>query len=250
MPRINLFIAGVQKAGTTALAEFLESHPEFCLVKEKEAHVFDREGIEHMTLKEIDALYDNRLAHYQGEKVSCDATPIYAFFPGIAAQLARYNPKAKIIILLRDPAERALSHYQMEKRRGNEFMGFLQALISERRRLSSEPDLYKSDSSWRIHSYRNRGHYASQLDNLYRFFPQEQVLVLRSSDLLNNHSDTFDKVIEFLDLSPMACLPRKVFSGDYRVGLRKRFTLALLRLYYFPEYWRLRKRYGIELMRR
>ncbi|MDP5292529.1 sulfotransferase domain-containing protein [Oceanimonas sp. CHS3-5] len=249
MPKINLFIVGAQKSGTSALAEFLQEHADFCLVTEKEAHIFDREGIEDISLDKIDSLYSERLKHYQNEKVSCDATPVYMFFPDIAAQLARYNPDAKLIVLLRDPAERALSQYEMEKHRGNEQYGFARAIFLERRRLSSESGLYKDNSSWRIHSYRNRGHYSRQLDNLYCYFHEKQVLILRSSDLLHYHSDTLSKVMDFLDLSPMESSPKKVFSGNYNVSLRKRLMLFLLRLYYLPEYWRLRKHYGIKFVR-
>lgn len=245
MPKVNLFIVGAQKCGTSALAEFLSFHPEICLVKGKEAHIFDRDDIGKLTPGDIDKAYGDLLPHYNKEQVCCDATPLYMFYPAIASQLANYNASAKLIVLLRDPAERALSQYQMEKRRGYESLSFGRALLAEKWRLNKDMNALHLDSAWRRYSYRSRGYYSHQLNNLYRYFPREQVLVLRNSDLLNEHQDTLDKVTSFLGLDSAKCTAKNIFSGDYKVSVSQRLALSLLRLYYFPEYIRLRLYHGI-----
>lgn len=245
MPVVNLFIAGTQKGGTTALAEFLAAHPEVCMVRNKEAHIFDRPDIEQLTAQQIDAAYHHLLPHCRQQPVRCDATPLYMFYPDIAGRLAAYNPAAKVIILLREPAERALSQYQMEQRRGDEPLGFARALLAERRRLRADTDARRPGSAWRLHSYRHRGYYSAQLDNLYRHFAKEQVLVLRNSDLLNEHQATLDRVTAFLGLARLECPPKRVFSGGYRASTGQRLALGLLRLAYWREYRRLRRHHGI-----
>lgn len=247
MPAINLFIAGTQKGGTTALAEFLTAHPEVCLVQGKEAHVFDQPEIDALSAEEIDGRYAALLPHYRGQTVCCDATPLYMFFPDIPSRLAGYNPAAKIIVLLRDPAERALSQYQMEKRRGDEPFGFAQALIAEHHRLNQAANPRDTGSAWRLHSYRHRGYYSHQLANIYQHFAPEQVLLLRNSDLLHHHQHTLDRICQFLAISTFHCEPRAVFAGRYPVSVTERITLAVLRLCYWPEYRRLKRQYGIVL---
>ncbi|MCC4264588.1 sulfotransferase domain-containing protein [Oceanimonas baumannii] len=245
MLKINLFIVGAQKCGTSALAEFLSTHPDICLVKDKEAHIFDRDDIGKLTLNDIDKAYGELLPHYNKESVCCDATPLYMFYPDIPSQLADYNSSAKLIVLLRDPAERALSQYYMEKRRGSEPLSFGSALLAEKRRLNEDMDALDLDSAWRRYSYRSRGYYSHQLNNLYRYFPREQVLVLKNAELLNEHQHTLDKVTSFLELESIKCTAKNIFSGDYKVSVSQRLALSFLRLYYFPEYIRLRLHHGV-----
>ena len=78
----NLFVVGVQKGGTTALAQFLAAHPEICLIRNKEAHVFDREDIGHWSAERMAESYAPRFTHHTGERWRLDATPIYLYNPG------------------------------------------------------------------------------------------------------------------------------------------------------------------------
>ena len=246
MPVINLFIVGTQKGGTTALAEFLSAHPQICLVAGKEAHVFDSPDIEQLTHADINNRYRSLLSHHQGETISCDATPLYMYFPDIPERLANYNSSAKVIVLLREPAARAFSHYQMEKRRGDESFSFAQALLAETHRLRQAAEPRAQGSAWRLHSYRHRGYYSKQLATLYRSFAPEQILVLRNNDLLHHHQSSLDSICRFLDIDTFHSPPRKVFSGQYQTSLAERLSLAVLRWCYWPEYRRLKHRYGIE----
>ena len=245
MPLINLFIVGTQKGGTTALAEFLSAHSQVCLVQGKEAHVFDQHNIDTQTASDIEDNYRKLLPHYTQQAICCDATPLYMFFPDIPARLASYNPAAKIIVLLREPAERALSQYQMEKRRGDEPFGFAQALIAERHRLRQSAAPSAEKSAWRLHSYRQRGYYSRQLANIYQHFAPEQVLVLRNSDLLYQHQPTLDRICQFLMIDSFISAPREVFAGRYQATLAERVSLNLLRLCFWPETRRLKHQYGI-----
>lgn len=135
MEKINLFIIGTQKGGTTALADFLGKHPDIYIVDGKEAHVFDDPFLQDAGIDNIQCAYKPFLKAYHGQPVRCDATPVYMYLPEIPARLSHYNEDAKIIIILRDPAERALSQYHMERRRGDEHLPYPLALCAENSRL-------------------------------------------------------------------------------------------------------------------
>ena len=84
-------------------------------------------------------------------------------------------------MLLRDPVERAISHYYMEKNRDKEHRPLWLALLSEGFSLRRCRDARHPDSAMRRHSYRRRGLYSLQLRNLYRFFDEDRVLIVRTS---------------------------------------------------------------------
>jgi len=199
---VNLHLIGVQKAGTTALASFLSHHPNICLVDGKEAHVFDHPNFLKSSNKMSYAKsqFTNKLAHHKDEQYCMDATPITLFDSTFLMHCYNFNPSAKFIVLLRDPVERAYSHYQMSKSRGEENRSFLSALLQEKKRLREADKDWAFSSSLRVHSYLSRGCYAQQLVQLYRTVPAKQVLVLTSSELKNQHANTLQKINRFLEI--------------------------------------------------
>ena len=169
------------------------------------------------------------------------------FLPGIAGELGRYNPDLKLIVLLHDPVERAVSHYYMEKNRGKEHRAFWLALLSEPVRLRRCKDARASGSAMRVHSYRRRGLYSLQLRDLYRFFDKDRVLILRTRDLRTHHHVVLRRVFAFLGVSEdVRVEPEIVFEGD-RGGRRHRAVSWLLRVSYLAEFARLRALAGIQL---
>ena len=187
-PKLGFMIVGAQKCGTTALAHFLSQHPEIGMASPKEVHLFDAPHYStDWTPEQIDERYGPSLDHCADAAIRGEATPIYMFLPGIAGELGRYNPDLKLIVLLHDPVERAVSHYYMEKNRGKEHRAFWLALLSEPVRLRRCKDARASGSAMRVHSYRRRGLYSLQLRDLYRFFDKDRVLILRTRDLRTHH---------------------------------------------------------------
>ena len=249
-PRLSFMIVGAQKAGTSALAQFLDAHPEIGMSSRKEVHLFDApEYSRDWTPADIDARYRPHFAHNRftglpGEPVLGEATPIYLFLRDVPGELRRYNPALKVIVLLRDPVERAISHYYMEKGRNGERRPFWQALLLEPFRLWGSRDLRHPESAQRLLSYRARGLYSRQLRNLYRVFPRDRVLVVRAEDLLREHDATLRRVFAFLQVSTeVRVAPAVVFEGE--PGRRKhRLASWLLRLSYVAEFVRLRRLLG------
>ena len=245
-PRLAFMIVGAQKCGTTALAQFLDAHPEIGMSSVKEEHLFDYpEYSREWTAADIDARYRPHFAHRRfhgrtGETVLGEATPVYLFLPQVAAELKRYNAELKLLVLVRDPVRRAISHYYMERGRGGEHRPLWLALLLEPFRLRRSRDPRHRESAYRLHSYRARGLYSRQLRNLYRCFDRERVFILRAEDLLREHEASLRRVFAFLGVSrEVRVSPDIVFEGE-RGARKHRFVSFLLRLSYLPESARLR----------
>ena len=192
-PRVNFIIAGVQKGGTTALFDYLSEEPGLALADVKEVHFFDDEARDWCSPDY--GAYHARFPAPDG-RLRGEATPIYLYWPDSLERIAAYNPAMRLIVMLRDPVERAWSHWRMEYARGVERQPFAWCIRQGRQRLfESEP--------WghhREYSYVERGFYGEQLERLYELFPRGQVLLLRSDDLSAEPNAILGRVRNFLGL--------------------------------------------------
>ena len=243
-PALGFMIVGAQKCGTTALASFLAQHPAIAVAAPKEAHLFDAPDYSpDWTPADIDARYARFFAHAGGDALRGEATPIYLFLPGVARELRRYNPDLKLIVLVRDPVERAISHYYMERNRERERRPLWLALLGEPFRLRRR-DPARRDAALRRHSYRRRGLYSLQLRNLYRHFNPRRVLVVRAEDLRQRHDEALRRVFAFLGVADdVRIAPEIVYATD-RGGRRHRVAARLLHLSYLAERRRWRAWFG------
>ena len=237
-PQMNLAIVGGQKCGTTALANFIAQHPDIFVVNGKEGHIFDTPDIDSLSFEDINARYQLIMEGYKGEKWVCDATPIYAYWQDIPARLVEYNADVKVIFIARNPVDRAVSHYFMEKNRGNETLSILRAFLSEKKRLLNSRGDKGWESSWRHHSYLDRGRYDAQIENLKRSIPPENLLLLTNGQLRNEHTNTLGRVFDFLNLTQFNIPESRIFEGFYRTDS---IEVRLARLY---ARWRFRGREG------
>jgi len=235
MKTLDFMIIGAQKSGTSALATFCAEHPEICMAHPQEPHVFDAEDFSERT---IDANYLPFFEHHDGERLLGELTPIYLYWPEIAERLHRYNPNLKLLILLRDPVDRAISQYAMSLHRNLEGKPLLLALLLESSRLRKHRNYQGKDSSLRNHSYMDRGNYSEQLKNLFRWYSKDQVMVLSSEQLMHQHSDTLRKVFEFLEVEEGVKIQRQLVfqSKGYKPDQLVLFILRLV-------FWRQRKKF-------
>ncbi len=205
--RVAFLIAGVQKGGTTALFDYLGEEPGLSLPDAKELHFFDDET-QDWSAPDL-AAYHARFAPFDGRPRG-EATPIYLYWPDSLERIAAYNPAMKLIVVLRDPVERAWSHWKMEFARGAETHPFAWCVREGRQRLfAAEP--------WGFHrefSYVERGYYGEQFERLFGLFPREQVLVLRSDELRADPAPALAAVRAFLGLADAAGpAPREIHVG-------------------------------------
>ncbi len=213
---VNFLIVGTQKGGTTALAKFLAQHPEICFAPVKEVHFFDginydpgwsESGNPRLTISELNHHYQKAFPNWQGQKIVGEATPIYMYLPFVAERIYRYNPQMKLIFLLRDPVERAISHYQMELGRGLERLPLPLAIALEPYRLRRDRHNLQEKSSLRCHSYVDRGFYARQIINMQQYFPPSQILFIKTTDLRQKHQEVLQNIYSFLGLVDRSLMP-------------------------------------------
>jgi hypothetical protein len=247
-PRIAFMVGGAQKAGTSALAQYLRACPGLRLPVDKEAHVFDAPDFDDAwSTDDIDVRLARQFPDAPEDARWGDATPFYLFHPRCVARIARYNPAMRWIVLLRDPVERARSHHHMERQRGHETLPLWLAALLEPWRLRGHADDLARGSPLRRYSYRARGDYARQLDVLYAHVPRGQVLLLRSERLRNEPAACVSEACAFLGVAPpppgTGYAP--VFVGDYPTASPAAFESRFLRWLMRRELRAMRERHGI-----
>lgn len=198
--KVDFMIVGTMRGGTTALNHFLSQHPDVCTASPKETHFF--EGDENFTTgTSTYQRYHRHFSHHAGEKLVGEATPSYMYVPRVPERLQAYNASLKLVFLLRNPAERAYSHYRLRVADNRERRSFEEALQWESAHLANAGDDFYQ-RSWRASSsYVSRGFYARQIKNVLRCFPLEQLLFLRTEDLQRRYHETLTKVHVFLGLN-------------------------------------------------
>jgi len=213
-PLPGFLVLGAQKAGTTALYAYLRRHPEVTGPSWKEVSFFDRH-------------WARGTRWYRGNfplrrrAVVGEASPSYLFHPLAPSRVHAVVPEARLVALLRNPIDRALSHYHHEVALGRERLSFEEALDAEERRTAGEVERLLADdrafsTAWWDHTYVARGLYADQLERWWELFPREQLLVLTTDELGADPASAYARVLEHVGAPPYELqeYPR-VFERDY-----------------------------------
>lgn len=203
----GFLIVGGKRCGSTSLYEYLIRHPAVlpCHAP-KGTHYFDVNFTKgwRWYRAQFPLPVPARVVR-RGNVVTGEASPYYMFHPLAPDRIARALPEVRLIAVLRDPVDRAYSHYQYSRRRGFESLPIEEAFDREPDRLAGELERLRSDPGYqsyshRHHTYLTRGHYAEQLDVLYRLFPRSHVLVLQSEGLFADPDRALGQVFAFLGL--------------------------------------------------
>ncbi|MBC8047528.1 MAG: sulfotransferase domain-containing protein [Fimbriimonadaceae bacterium] len=201
----NFICIGAQKAGTTTLADILAQHPDIYIpvVKETKFFLFDEDY-----KKGIDFYNKTYYNTYKGEKASGEFDPDYLLFPFTAKRIYDTLGKdIKIIVVLRNPADRAYSHYLMTKKKGLEKLDFLQAIEAEKQRKTNIKEQ-------KIFAYIERGMYGEQLKQFMEIFPKQNFLILLfEEDIILNRENTIRHIQEFLQI-PFHKLAVNIHSNE------------------------------------
>ena len=126
--RIDFIIAGTQKGGTTALYEYFRLHQNICMADKKELHFFDEDRYFEKKNPNY-SKYHRYFSPNEHSQIIGEATPIYMYWNKSIERIHVYNPKIKLIIILRNPIDRAFSHWNMERDKGRESRTFLKAIL-------------------------------------------------------------------------------------------------------------------------
>lgn len=216
----DFVIIGAQKSGTSSLYRYLAQHPQVRESSVKEVHYFDgglEEGVDTHALGERWYRAHFPLAsEMEPGQLSYEASPLYMLHPLAAERMAALLPRAKLVAILRNPTDRALSHYfhnvrNNAKRRYKEDLAPGAAMAAEEDRLAAvlARGDYKSEA-YRAYTYKARGRYLEQLDRYRARFPRENLLVLRAEDLFEDPAGLMGGLCDFLGLD------RPKGGGDFR----------------------------------
>lgn len=196
----DFLILGAHRSGTSSLYRYLSDHPQVTASLRKETEYFTRE------FSRGEAWYRSHFPLQLRGRVTFEATPNYLVHPPSPKRAHDLVSEAKLVVLLREPASRAWSHYQHGVQLGFEALGFEDALEAEEGRIAAdvkamgEGDSHRPGDFFR-YNYKRRGLYADQLQAWFSEFPREQFLILRAEDLIADPQDTFDSITEFLGLA-------------------------------------------------
>jgi len=190
----NFLCVGAQKSGTTTLFDLLKEHPEIYLPSCKEVHFFD---IEKNYKKGIIWYENTFFANWKGEKTIGEITPSYMYFDKVPERIRdMLGSDIKLIFMLRNPIDRAYSHYWMSFRRRYEKESFEKAI-------DLEPERLKKGEFEQFHfSYIDRGFYAKQIKNYLKFFPKENMLFIIFEDFIKRMDKIFKEICHFLNVDP------------------------------------------------
>ncbi|MDR6999845.1 sulfotransferase domain-containing protein [Neobacillus niacini] len=203
----DFLIIGTQKGGTTSLYNYLIQHPQIMQAKKKEIHFFDLKY--HKGMKWYKRQFPLKPTSLGGFKTG-EATPKYIFDKDVPERVFKQMPAVKLIVLLRNPVDRAFSNYQMDldsklplllhQGSNDQFMTFEEALEANIGQI-----------------YLKKGMYAEQLERWLKWFPTNQLLIIQSEKFFSNPAQTLTKVYRFLGVSNIRLTNYQPYrSGNYK----------------------------------
>ena len=205
----DFIIIGASRSGTTSLYEYLNQHPSIIRGVGKEIHYFDKNfdrGIKWYksffpTKRKKSKLEDKQ----NGKCLTGESTPRYLFHHHTPKRVLELLPNVKLIVVLRNPVDRAYSRYHQQVAVGLEELSFEDAINQEEIRITDDMKKMERDENFYSvnffrKSYPTMGIYVNQLKRWFEYFPREQFLILKSEDLKSNPSEVYNQTIEFLGL--------------------------------------------------
>jgi hypothetical protein len=256
-PLPDFLIVGTKRGGTTSLWNYLVQHPLvprlFPAWNTKTSHYFEENWPRgeawyrsHFPTVKQRAALERR--HGGPSKVG-EAAPLYMFHPLVAGRVAELMPQARIVVLLRDPVERAFSHWKERRTEGKEPLDFAAALAAEqertageRERLIADPNAFSEPFDW--WSYRARGRYLEHLEPWLERFDRSQLLFLPSETFYRDPARSYATVLDFIGLPPYELRAYDVFNDRPSRGMDDAVR-AELAAYYRPYNEALSARLGV-----
>ncbi|HMP88566.1 MAG TPA: sulfotransferase domain-containing protein [Kiritimatiellia bacterium] len=252
---IDFIIIGTQRGGTHSFYEYLIQHPQVVPSLQPTVAYFDKHFsmgnewyIEQFPLLSKYKDGERPKGHITGE-----ASPYYMYHPLVPERVKRFCPMAKFIVLLRNPTDRAYSHFRMSVAGGHENLAFEFALKMEPKRLERGRFLmrdnpYHDPPNHRYHSYISHGMYARQLKHWMQYFRKDQFFVFRSEDYYANPVEYAMRAYKFLGLpdftpdlmDPPYVNPYEMLTVETRKRIDKIFEKSnedLCRLLGWSEAW-------------
>jgi hypothetical protein len=212
----DFIIIGAQKAGTTSLYTWMTAHPDVLAARRKEPQFFNRRyDAEPVRSYWLDFPSRLRMAMLRAVRrravVTGEASTLYLPDPLVPARVAPVLPDVKLIAILREPVDRAISNYWMEHNRGNEPLSLDEAMRQEPLRGAPDVDrmgaVNAARKPVRAWGYLTRSRYAEQLERWLEHYPRSQLLILEFDDLARDPLGVYRRALEFIGVDPDAAPP-------------------------------------------
>jgi hypothetical protein len=199
----NFIVIGAAKSGTTALHRYLKQHPQIFMSTPKELRFFPFEDLspefcgpgDKADMETAVKTIEDYRAHFAAGAyypARGESSPLYLYYPRSAERIRHHVPDAKLIAILRQPADRAYSQFLMKRRDGLESLKFRDALAAEEQRIA---DGYSHH--WH---YRRRGFYAAQLKPYFVSFKREQLRIYLYEDYDADPVGFMQDIFRFLNV--------------------------------------------------
>lgn len=223
--KCDFFIVGAPKCGTTSLNRYLGLHPSLCLSNPKEVNYFSASDIKAQGLYYKEKLiedaesYAGCFSHSREGDLLGEGSVSYLYYKAVPGNIYDYNPCAKIIIILRDPVDRAFSHYLMDRRLG---------YVSE-----SFSNIFSNSTKYPVHyqQYFSLGKYFEQVKRYVDFFGRDQVFIINDVDLKCSTVQVLRGVCGFLGVEFCEEMYTEKSHNEYKVP--RNFIVSKLYESYF-----------------
>ncbi len=191
--KLDLLIIGAGRSGTTSIYKYLDNHPEVCFSSVKEVHYFSINDLYKRGVK----YYQSFFNHYKDEKIRASADTYLLMDYEAIERIVKYNPDIKILVMLRNPVERAYSSYNYSVNYGHhQKLSSFSSCIGFEKNIENEPDIIKRNNNGHLYGSL----YYKHLQYWMNAFPKQSFLLLATSELKNNPSDFYSKITTFLDI--------------------------------------------------
>lgn len=235
----SFLIIGTARGGTTSLFQYLTLHPQVAAPLKKEIAFFCTHYHKGINRYKLHFPMHNQLTGNGLRKITGEASPYYLSHPHAPARIKETLPNVLLIVLLRNPVDRAYSSYQNIRKLGLETLSFEEALLSEKERLFGEKEKMLLDPKYyskrhQHYSYVDRGIYHEELTRWLRHFPREQFLFLSSEDFYKNPANVYRQVTDFLRIEPFLPEMFKVFNESSKSEPIPNSIRSMLSSFYAP----------------
>ena len=234
--KVDFFIVGAPKAGTTSLYHYLNQHPDIEMSKVKEPNYFSSKSIKDQGTYYNSNIVDNYMEYHSlfnlENKTALfgEASVSYLFYHDVPVKIKKYNNSSKIIIVLRNPIERAFSHYLMDYRLGlvtQEFRHIIQKLKES------------GDNNLLYQQYIELGQYSEQVLRYINEFGRDNILIIDYDNFKHNNKKEVQDVYNFLGVDVgflpdfsvnfnKFILPNKLIYRFYSIRLIRKIVAAFL----------------------
>ncbi len=220
--KINTFIVGFPKSGTTSLHYYLNQHPDVCMSNVKEPNFFSSNEIAEL-------YYDNtvikkmsdyiKLFDHPNNKILGESSVSYIYYSSVAKKIFNHNSNAKIIIIIRNPVDRAFSHFLMDNRLGYCNINFKEVISNPKK----YPLFYQQ--------YVEIGHYHEKLKAYIDIFKKENIKILIYEDFINETQKHVNEVFDFLEIKrfKVDVSPKNRYKKPSNFVLEKLYKFKILR---------------------